>query len=342
MKHALVVAGSANEERIFGLASGERVAEALRARGWRVDLIDGGEPKLVIEAIKVLTADSVVVPVGFGAGGAEDGWFYAISRIYGIPCTGPTPAAGELCLDKQVFQTLVKGLFSTDLCVATPIGVYVHRFTSRQQVSESIAHLKLPLIVKPNFGGSSVGLEVFDSYDGATDCAVRLSIAASAVLVQELVQPAVEVSVTVLDTASGRRVLPIVELLRDASVFTYDEKFGPTASQRHRIPAHISPGAVSRAAWVAETIHERLGLCGLARYDMLIQDERIVVLECNAIPGLLPTSIACDAARAEGYQFEQFIEAYALAAYLPRVQAPVFWDRSSELKLDPIEVSQCK
>lgn len=330
MTYALVISGSANEERDFGLASGVRVAQALRDRGWQVDEADGGEPKGVIEAIKSLTSNDVVVPVGFGAGGCEDGFYAGISRIYGIPCTGPSTAAGEVCLNKHLFESVVAGLFTGVPHVATPNGTYIHRYTTIGNAAVAIRRLRPPLIVKPNFGGSSIHLTVCETHDRAIEVAVHLSQEASAVLVQEIIAPAAEISVTVIDIADGRRVLPIVELVRDGTVFTYEEKFGPTASQRHRIPALISPQTAARAESVVRIIHEAIGLHGLARYDLLVQDEQIIILECNAIPGLTRTSIACDAARAAGYTFEEFVELYVLAAFLPRVEAPLFWDQTNE------------
>ncbi len=76
-------------------------------------------------------------------------------------------------------------------------------------------------------------------------------------------------------------------------------------------------------------IHDAVGSIGLTRTDILVRtDGELVVLELNAIPGLLESSIACDAARAAGMSFDDLCVAYAESAFLARAE-PRIWKGQS-------------
>ncbi len=320
---ALVISGSRNEEHPMGQKAGPEVAAALRRRGWIVAEVDGSQPQNVIRNIMRLGPDTIVVPVAYGAGGGEDGQFHSVADLLGVPCAGPSGAAGEISMDKALFQAIVEGIFATDPEVRTPKGCTVCAGMSDAYIKELITLQPLPLIVKANFSGSSLGLGVVSSYSDALGKVKALLPSSIAVLCQELITPATEISVTILDRKSGPAVFPMVGFRKDGIVYDYEQKFGPTANTRHIIPAPIDPDQAERVKQVCLRIHRAIRACGLFRYDILLTKHEIIPLEVNSIPGLLPTSITPDAAKAAGVPFEELAEAYALSALLPRVQAPL-------------------
>lgn len=318
---ALVVIGSANSERPYGLISGRRVAQALSDLHWDVRIQDAARPAAVFLEIAQGPNDQIVVPVGFGVG-IEDGAVYSMARMLKVPCAGPNPTTGTLALDKALFAQFVAGGFADSDDVDTPRSVIINSGDAPAAVRTRIETLDLPLIVKPNFGGSSAGLAVAETYAAAVAAAARLLQTEPRVLVQNLVLPSREISVTVLDTAAGPRILPIVELMRE-TVLGEDEKFGVGARDRHVVPAPLDPAVEQRVHEVVLKLHDGMRACGLTRFDILLVDRRICLLEANAIPGLLPESIACDAALAVGISFGELAEQYALSALLPRHEAAV-------------------
>ncbi len=147
------------------------------------------------------------------------------------------------------------------------------------------------------------------------------------VLVQELEKPILaEISCTILDGAAGPQFLPIVELRRDdVAVLGPQEKFGVEALGRHVIPSRLSAKQTSHVEEVVLMLHDALGAIGLTRYDILVRtDGELAVLEANAIPGLLESSIACDAAYAAGISFDELAVRFAESAFIPRAE-PRIW-----------------
>jgi D-alanine-D-alanine ligase len=325
MQKVLLVMGSRTSEDSYGRRSGSRVAEALRRVGWQVETLHASDGAGLMQKL-LGGAFDLVVPVGFGPP-CEDGHVFAAARLAGIPCAGPTPAAGSLMQDKALLSSLVAGLFPAGSGVRAPRGVALTNRLTRSEAQLLIEHLRLPLVVKPAFGGSSEGLVVASNHDEALSAALAAVRVEGKMLVQELEREVrTEVSCTVLDDPNGPLFLPIVELRRnDVVVLGTAEKFGTGARGRHRIPPRLSTELVGRLERSVLRLHEEVGTAGLTRADVLVlEDDELVILELNGIPGLLESSIACDAAAAAGIPFDELCRRYAESAFLTRPEPDVW------------------
>jgi D-alanine-D-alanine ligase len=323
---ALVVVGSGNEERGFGVASGKRVAHALKNRGWRIAIADAAQNSLVKELSE--KHYDLIVPVGFGFNSPEDGTFFTIAKYFGVPCAGPSPYCGTLCTDKFLFQSVVRGIFECrgekigQILVKTPKTFVVSRSMSGEAIMNGIKALPLPLVLKPGYGGSSIGIVTAKTYEAAVEHANKIKEPSGKVLVQELIL-AREISSTIIDFPDRVHLCPLVELEKHGSlILDYDAKFGTTANSRHIIPAPFSGQITAAVKQVVSILHSAIGFCGITRVDALIEEKKseMIILEANPIAGLLESSIATDAARADGIDFETLAEAYAMTAFQAREQ----------------------
>jgi D-alanine--D-alanine ligase len=325
MKKILVVAGSYTNENRYGVISADRVVAALEEYGATVSSIHATNAQGIFHAIMTDRPD-LIVPVGFGPP-CEDGHIYALARMASIPCAGPTPAAGSVMLDKSLLSTVVDSIFKETIDVRSPKGITITKNTSPEEALTFISHLQLPLVVKPNYSGSSEGLSVATEYNVAITEALKLVANEGKVLIQELeTDIAHEISCTVLDDQDGTHFLPIVKLQReDVLVLGAEEKFGESGLDRHVVPAPFDDDLVDRIKNVVLTLHVAVGACGLTRTDILVKKNgELVILELNGIPGLLTSSIACDSARAAGIEFNQLAVKYAKSAFLDRVDSAIW------------------
>jgi D-alanine--D-alanine ligase len=321
---ALIVAGSLTAEDRYGVESAGRVEVALGSRGWDVESIHASESRTLLRRL-IEAPPSVVVPVGFGAP-CEDGHVCALSRIAGIPCAGPTPAAGSIMQDKSVLTHLVESLFPAGFGVRAPHGASITVGLGDDAIRARIDAIEPPLVIKPSWAGSSEGLVTAQSTEEAIRHVKPILKQEGKVLVQHLETPVAEVSCTVLDTADGPLFLPIVELRRDdVAVLGADEKFGSQALDRHIIPARVTEALADKIRQSVLLLHDEVGAIGLTRTDILVlASDELVMLELNGIPGLLQSSIACDAALAAGISFPELCELYLKSAFLRRPE-PDIW-----------------
>jgi D-alanine-D-alanine ligase len=134
-----------------------------------------------------------------------------------------------------------------------------------------------------------------------------------------LVEPYVmgrEMTVGVLDLEGFQiQSFPVIEI-RTAQGEWYDFTNRYTAGRsEHILPAPLSPDASLRIREIGIRAHQALGLHELSRADLIVtDDESITLLEVNTLPGMTPTSLYPDGARASGYSFPELMRALVESA----------------------------
>jgi D-alanine-D-alanine ligase len=284
--HVLVLAGGVSFEREVSLASGRKVSEALRGLGVDVELVDVDAhllPRLVAEP------PSAVFIAVHGVEG-EDGALRDALDLSAVPYVGATGAAARLAFDKPVAKAIVGRAG-----VATPPSVALQHAAFRDLggallLSRLVDRLGLPLVVKPARGGSALGVTVVrDAAD--LPHAMVACYAYDAVALVERHVTGVELAISVIDVGDGPIALPPVEIAAISGTFDYAARYTAGLTEYHA-PARLSPEVAARAATVAVTAHQALGLRDLSRTDVIVAaDGTVAYLETNVSPGMTATSL---------------------------------------------------
>lgn len=222
----------------------------------------------------------------FHGGTGEGGGGAALFDAMGIPATGSTLFAGAVGMDKLAFAGLMEVAGIPTL--------------ARRSVSpESDPEYPGPYIVKPRFGGSSIGIEIAEDLASARALAVNSPYLKNGAVLEPYLPNLVDLNI-------GFRTFPTLELtdlekpLRggdSAGLYSYAEKYlaggagsdaGLTSAPRE-FPANYSATIHSRAAELARAVAEVTRLTGLVRVDLLLDEKKgeLFVNEVNSIPGAL-------------------------------------------------------
>ena len=285
-ERVLVLAGGLSHERDVSLRSGRRVAEALRDRGFEVEVRDVDSTLL-----RSLREDppACVLPLLHGATG-EDGAIREVLELAGIPYVGSGPAACRVAFDKPVAKTIV-----TRAGITTPASVVLPHETFRELGAAAVMtamaeRLGLPLIVKPARGGSALGCTVVRSAADLPSAMVDAFAYGDTALVEHFVE-GLEVAVGVYDDGQGPRTLPAVGIVPDGGVYDYTARY-TAGSTEFTVPAPLPDDVAAACADVALRAHEALGLRDLSRTDLIVDAAGTVwFLEVNVAPGMTETSI---------------------------------------------------
>jgi D-alanine-D-alanine ligase len=226
---------------------------------------------------KKAPAPSAVVNCCHGGPG-EDGSLQAALDLAGIPYTGPTVAGAALGMDKLAFGAVMvaAGLPSLPRAELTP---------------EAPQPFDGPYIVKPRFGGSSIGIEMAADWNTAKALLHSVHLRNGAV-VEPYRPESVDLNVAI-------RTYPEVQLsaierpLRSAGrseILGYADKYlggqGMVSAPRE-LPADIPSETEKQLREVALTVAGLVGARGLARIDFLFENGELYVNEINTIPGSL-------------------------------------------------------
>lgn len=292
-KRIAVVYGGDSPEREVSLLSGRCVCDALRSKGHDAYLVDVSEVLLSTGDLSQFVGSRRPDLAFLAVHGtnAEDGAIQGLFELLHIPYTCAGIQSSAIAMDKQRTKQVLAAL---DLPVAK--GVLV------RSPEDDCSALGIPVIVKPNAQGSTVGVS-FVREEGALKGAIEKALQYDdSALVEELLV-GVEISVPVL----GDRALPPVEIVPKSGSYDFESKY--TAGATEEIcPARLSPETSRAASELALVAHQALGCVGASRTDMIVTDRGCVILEVNTLPGMTSTSLLPNSAKAAGISFEDLCD----------------------------------
>lgn len=297
----IVACGGRSPEREVSLASGPAVAEALRQAGFEAVLEDVKHPVDFIKKWPSLKADGVFIALHGGWG--ENGRFQACLEAFGIPYTGSGPEACMLAMDK----TLAKLVFSAR-GIPVPAGIVKRRGSDCNGREKAMLQEYGRLIVKPNSGGSTVGVtNVASSAELIKGLEKAWEVEDSAVV--EAYIPGCEITVAVWERESdSAEALPAIDIRPRGGFYDYQHKYTSGVTE-YLCPAPLSESAAGKLARFSREAHRCLGCRAYSRADFRVTaDGGIYLLEINTAPGMTETSLVPKAAAAAGISFPEFVK----------------------------------
>ncbi len=287
-----VICGGDSAEREVSIHSGREVKAALDRLGYDAFLLDITEKVLSSGDLSALIGpnrpDAVILEVHGTT--AEDGAIQGLLQVLHIPYSGSGVGASSACMDKQA----TKDRMAAD-GLPVPFGVYVMKGDDL-----SIAP-HMPVVVKPNSQGSTVGLTFVESVEdlqAAVDKALQYD---SIAIIEERVD-GMEISVPVM----GDRALPPVEIVPASGEYDFEAKYVPGATEEI-CPARLSEETLEEVEALALYAHKLMGCSGVTRTDMIVTKTGPVILEINTIPGMTSTSLVPTSAEAAGISFDELV-----------------------------------
>jgi D-alanine-D-alanine ligase len=282
-----VLAGGVSSEREISLRSGRAVYEALKRKGQNAVLVDmAGD---VRDAAGKIDADIAFLALHGRTG--EDGTVQASLEERDMPYTGSGVAASRHALDKIASRRTFQ-----DNGVTVPRYEIVSR---TEDPGERIKAWTVPLVVKPQHEGSSIGLSIVTRESEVRDALLKAFHYDENVLVEEYVKGR-ELTVGIFE----ERALPVIEIVTRENVYDFKAKY-EDAGTRYIVPARLDDALYRTAQAAAERAHRLLGCRDFSRVDMRMDEAgSLYVLEVNTIPGMTERSLLPKGALAEGIGFD--------------------------------------
>lgn len=264
----------------------ERVRRSRREQG------NGIFGKGVLEVCAM--ADLVFIALHGECG--EDGRVQAAFDLLEIPYTGSGYLGSAVAMNKDMTKRLIR---ATD--VMTP--AWFSRSYTEKEADEIAAAAEPPCVVKTQNGGSSIGVSIAmtrEEVRGALIASLKLG---GDVIVEQYIKGR-EFTVGVLENGA----MPVIEIRPRQGFYNYENKY--QAGYTEEIcPAEIPDGLRDRLQRDALTVHRALGLSVYSRSDFIVSEEGTpYFLEVNTLPGMTPTSLVPQMARAMGISYEQLCQ----------------------------------
>lgn len=346
----VVLAGGLSPERNVSLSSGSLISSALRRKGHKVLMLDiyegiddGCIPTNEFELFTAKETESITVgssaptqkeideikkrngnrseligpnvirmcklaDVAFLAlhgDIGENGKLQATLDIYNITYTGSGYIGSLLAMNKDIAKKLMR-----ENGILTPDWINFNSFGDEAKINEAIEKIGLPCIVKPCSCGSSVGVSIVENIADLKKALDFASEYEDSVLIEKHIAGR-EITQAILDG----NALPPVEIIPKCGFYDYANKYVANATEEI-CPAPISEKLLQKANEASQKCFSTLFLSDYARIDYMIDNEdNLWCLEANTLPGMTPTSLMPQEAKAIGIDYDELCDIIAKLAY---------------------------
>ena len=302
MTRVAVLKGGPSLEREVSLRSGTNVEMALGRLGHEVIALDADQH--LVRSLRDERPEVAFIAL-HGRGG-EDGTVQEILEILRIPYTGSGVLASERAMDKVVSKALFRAAG-----VPVPHGYAFNKSAfSAMGAADTLPEIQqglgLPLVVKPARQGSALGISIVKEPGDLGGAILNAMAYDDRVLVERFV-PGRELAVSVV-MADDPWALPVIEAVTTGRDFyDFEARYTPGETEL-RAPRDLADDIIQEAARVSIAAARALGCRGIARVDLILDDEgRLWVLEANTIPGMTDTSLLPKAAEIAGLGFDRVV-----------------------------------
>ncbi|MGD8189609.1 D-alanine--D-alanine ligase [Brevibacillus ginsengisoli] len=288
-----VVMGGISSEREVSLKTGQEMINHLDRSRYEVVPIVIEQRTDLIPQVQQAGIDVALLALHGQYG--EDGTVQGTLETLGIPYTGSGVLASSLCMNKQLSKLLVKAGG-----VQTPAGLCWQGMDDYDP--QAVEQLGYPVIVKPNMGGSSIGIQLVHNETELLPAVQEAFNLDQAILIETYLK-GTELTCSIVDG----EVLPIIGIRSVHSEwFDYKAKYETGGAEEKVI--QLPPVTLQRVRKAALASYRLLQCKVYARVDMILCQDVPYVLEVNTLPGMTTNSLLPKSAAAAGMSFTQLLD----------------------------------
>ena len=271
--------------------------------GWFYDLNDGKKVEVNKNDFSLQTNDGTIkfdaVFIGMHGTPGEDGKLQGYFDTLKIPYTSCDAGSSAITFNKR-YTVAVASM--AGIHVSRSFHLFKHTPVPLQQIIDGLA---FPVFVKPNNGGSSIGMsKVYESkeLEGAIQKAFKED---DQVLVEQMIKGR-EFTIGVFKTKGNIVTLPITEVISKKDFFDYEAKYEGASTEV--TPADLDEVSADKIRDAAKKIYAVFNCRGVVRIDFILDKDSgyPYMLEINTIPGQSEASIVPQQVKAMGWSLKEF------------------------------------
>ncbi len=280
----------------------------INPNGWVYEAEDGKKSAVNREDFSIInngqkiTFDAVLIGIHGTPG--EDGKLQGYFDLVNLPYTSCDAATSALTFNKR--YTVAIAAFA-GINVAKSVVLIKDKFGNAEEIA---SQLKFPVFVKPNNGGSSIGMSKVNNASEELGAAIEKAFKEDdQVLIEEFITGR-EFTIGVFKSKGEIITLPFTEIKTKKEFFDFEAKY--TAGFTDEItPAEVTDAIREKINNTAKKIYQVFNCSGVVRIDFIYNEEKgePFMLEINTVPGQSEASIVPQQVRAMGWTLKKFYSA---------------------------------
>ena len=253
-----------------------------------------------------ITFDAILLCIHGTPG--EDGKLQGYFDMLGLPYTSCDAATSALTFNKR--YTVAVAAFG-----GINVAKSLHIFKHTPILSEAILQqLQLPFFVKPNNGGSSIGMSKVNEAGELQTALDKAFKEDNQILIEEFIKGR-EFTIGVFKTKGNVITLPITEVITQKEFFDFEAKYQGLSEEI--TPATLDTISAEKIRSAAKRVYEVLNCRGIVRIDFILNEvnNEPYMLEVNTVPGQSEASIIPQQVKAMGWTLKEFYTAVIEEAF---------------------------
>jgi len=250
------------------------------------------------KADKKVKFDAVFIGIHGTPG--EDGKLQGYFDLMKLPYTSCDAATSALTFNKR--YTVAVAAFA-GIGVAHSVHLFSHTPVDSADI---LKRLQLPVFVKPNNGGSSIGMSKVSKAEDLPMALQKAFKEDDQVLIEEFIAGR-EFTIGVFKSKGEIVTLPFTEIKTHKEFFDFEAKY--TAGMSEEItPAQVDESVAEKVRSTAKKVYQTFNCRGIVRMDFIFHDQKKepYLLEINTVPGQSEASIVPQQVRANGWTLKDF------------------------------------
>jgi D-alanine-D-alanine ligase len=254
------------------------------------------------------------VLIGIHGTPGEDGKLQGYFDMLGLPYSSCDTSTSAITFNKK-YTTAVAA--ASGINTAKSIIVFQY---SPLTVDHILQHLSLPLFVKPNNGGSSIGISRVNNREDLAPAIERAFKEDNQILLEEFISGR-EFTIGIYRKNNEIIPLPFTEILTENEFFDYEAKY--SGKSKEITPADCTPSLTLLVKQTATSLYELFNCRGVIRIDFIYNEasDKLYLLEINTVPGQSAASIVPQQVRAMGMDLMSFYTSL-IEEMLPKTSKP--------------------
>lgn len=285
-----VIMGGVSSEKQVSIMTGKEMIAHLDTNKYEIIPIELNSKQEVVEKAKNLDIALLALHGKFG----EDGVIQGALETLGIPYTGSSVLSSSLCMDKNLSKKIIRyeGMLTPN---------WIQLSSLEELPLSEIEKMGYPLVVKPNSGGSSVGVKIVHDQESLLSSLSEVLKWDCEVVIEQHIKGE-EITCSVLNG----ELLPIISIQHKGEFFDYTSKYDDAATIEVviQLPSDIE----KRVSAAAMTCYHSLKCSVYARIDMMLKDGIPYILEVNTLPGMTKNSLLPKSAHAAGISYGKLLD----------------------------------
>ncbi len=299
-KKVVVLAGGSSTEREISFKTSEEMYKNLDKNKYDVDIIAIPNEPSDEWVVKLIQSKADIVISALHGGSGEDGTVQGLLECLNIPYVGTKVIGSAIGMDKNLSKQLMK---LNHIPVADDI--FIKQEEEIKNYIDDINMLGFPLVVKPNKGGSSIGISIVNNFCELENAANEVKKMDDDILIEKYICGR-EVTCGLLETKKGVEVLTVLDISANSTFYDYKAKYEAEDTQIvfSTLPLFLQ----EMIQEIAKKVFKVLKCSGYGRVDMIVQEEQVMVLEINTLPGMTSHSLIPKALQGQGISYGEFLD----------------------------------